>query len=1274
MSVEKHKTILLVDDEAIIAMSEKMALEKYGYKVITTLSGEEAVAMVEKSPAIDLILMDINLGAGMDGTEAAAIILNERDIPIVFLSSHMEPEIVAKTEKITSYGYVVKDSSITVLDASIKMAFKLFASIKNEREKESQREAAFAALQVSLEKYRVLFESFPLGITISDKSGKIIEGNKQSEQLLGISRDVLTQRRIDSKEWRIIRKDGTPMPADEYASARALKENRLIKNVEMGIVKDKGEVTWINVTATPIPLEDYGVAITYSDITERMRTEEALRNSENKFSKAFRASPDVLVISRLADGLIIEANDSWDHLFGYSREEVIGRKSIELELFANPEDRQNAVAQLKEQNFVRDFEVEIKRKSGEVRQVTLSAETIEIDSEPYILTIIHDITERKQAEEVLRISEKRYRTLFDTIDEGFCIIEMIYDADGKAVDYRFIEINPAFEKHTGLQQALGKTIRQMVPNHDAHWFEIYVEVARTGEAIRFEQPANAMQRYYSVYAFPIDGDGRRKVGILFNDITARKRWEEALRESEERFRTLYENSTVGLYRTTPDGRILLANPTLIEMLGYLSFDELAPRDLEKNGFEPSYPRRQFIEMIEKHGEVKGLESAWTRKDGTIIHVRESARATRDAQGKTLYYDGTVEDISTRKRVEETLRESETRYRELFENISSGVAVYEAVGNGEDFIFKDFNRAGERLNGAHKEDVIGKSITQVRPGIEKFGLLEVLRRVYATGIPEYYPNKFYQDDRMQGWYDNFVYRIPSGEIVAVFDNINERKRTESQREAALEALRESEDRYRDLVENSQDLICTHDLEGRILSINETAVRLTGYPLKELLGMNMADLLVPGVRHLFKAYLAEIQAKGWSRGTMRIQTASGELRYWEYYNTLRTRDVTVPVVRALGHDITERERAEKIQHIQYVIANAMIKAETLASLLETVRNELSSLLDTTNFLLALYDEASGMLSAPFERDEKDAIPQWPAEKSLAGLVIKQKRSLLLSGEEIRQLDEAGTSEQIDSNAKAWLGVPLQINEKVLGVIVVQSYDKAVAYDQNGVSLLEIIANQLSAYIERKQAEEEIKRQLSEKEILLKEVHHRIKNNIAAVESLLFLHSQSTANPEALSVLQDAIGRVDSMRILYDKLLLSEDYKDISVKNYLDDLIDTIVTLFPDKAKIKIEKRIADFNLDPRRLFPLGIIINELLTNKMKYAFIDKKAGAIKIFLTHADDHVSLSIQDNGRGLPDGFDIDKEKGFGLMLVKMLCQQLGGSFSMEKHKGTRCTVEFSI
>ena len=146
----------------------------------------------------------------------------------------------------------------------------------------TERKRAEEALHVSLEKYRVLFESFPLGITITDKSGKIMEVNRQSERLLGITRDAHTQRSIDSKDWQIIRKDGTSMPVDEFASTRALQENRLIENVEMGIVKDKGKITWINVTAAPIPLEDYGVAIVYSDLTDRRLAEERLRRTQEQ--------------------------------------------------------------------------------------------------------------------------------------------------------------------------------------------------------------------------------------------------------------------------------------------------------------------------------------------------------------------------------------------------------------------------------------------------------------------------------------------------------------------------------------------------------------------------------------------------------------------------------------------------------------------------------------------------------------------------------------------------------------------------------------------------------------------------------------------------------------------------------------------------------------------------------------------------------------------------------------------------------------------------------
>jgi PAS domain S-box-containing protein len=142
--------------------------------------------------------------------------------------------------------------------------------------------------------------------------------------------------------------------------------------------------------------------------------------------------------------------------------------------------------------------------------------------------------------------------------------------------------------------------------------------------------------------------------LAYEQVVERNQAEEVLKESEERFRTLFENSTIGIYRTTPDGQILLANPTLIKLLGYSSFKELAGRNLEKDGFEPSYERTHFMDIMKREGEVKGLESAWTRMDGTKLFISESARAINDKEGKIIYYDGIIEDITLRKKAEQEL--------------------------------------------------------------------------------------------------------------------------------------------------------------------------------------------------------------------------------------------------------------------------------------------------------------------------------------------------------------------------------------------------------------------------------------------------------------------------------------------------------------------------------------------------------------------------------------------------------------------------------------------
>ncbi|MBN1500954.1 MAG: PAS domain S-box protein [Spirochaetes bacterium] len=212
------------------------------------------------------------------------------------------------------------------------------------------------------------------------------------------------------------------------------------------------------------------------------------------------------------------------------------------------------------------------------------------------------------------------------------------------------------------------------------------------------------------------------------------------------------------------------------------------------------------------------------------------------------------------------------------------------------------------------------------------------------------------------------------------------------------------------------------------------------------------------------------------------------------------------------------------------------------------------------------------------------------------------------------------------------------------------------------------------ERKQAEEEIKKQLAEKEVFLREVHHRMKNNIANIESFLRLQSNSTVIPEVKASLQDAISRVQGMRIFYDKLLISRDTSEISILIYIKDLLDSIVSLFIVQNEIIVEKEISDFNISSKHAITIGIILNELLTNAFKYAFKDRDNGTIFISIKNIDKNIIMTVKDNGIGFNEKFIDDNSHGFGLAIVKMLVEQLNGTYDIKAEKGTEIVIKFSL
>jgi len=217
-------------------------------------------------------------------------------------------------------------------------------------------------------------------------------------------------------------------------------------------------------------------------------------------------------------------------------------------------------------------------------------------------------------------------------------------------------------------------------------------------------------------------------------------------------------------------------------------------------------------------------------------------------------------------------------------------------------------------------------------------------------------------------------------------------------------------------------------------------------------------------------------------------------------------------------------------------------------------------------------------------------------------------------------------------------------------------------------------INLYQELHKASSEIKTLLAEKEIILKEVHHRIKNNMNTVKGLLFLHAEALTNSSAVAALHDAKSRVESMMVLYDKLYLSKNFQELSIKEYLPALVNQIIDNFPDRKKVMIENHIDDFSIKAGTLFTLGIMLNELLTNIMKYAFTGRDSGVITISALHDGNHVLISIADNGTGMPESISFENSTGFGMQLVGMLTQQIGGSIKIERVNGTKFLLEFDV
>jgi PAS domain S-box-containing protein len=381
MNCIEKKTVLLVEDQFLISMAEKMALERYGYSVLTAISGEAAVELVKGNTSVDLILMDINLGMGIDGTETAETILKLRDIPILFLSSHTEPGIVEMTEKITSYGYVVKNSGITILDASIKMAFKLFDA--NEKTKSVNYK-----LEATLDAFPDLLFEVGLDGRFYDYHSPLAEP-------------------ATSPEMDFV---GKKIPEVLPPSEAGIVMSAILEAHETGISIGKQYETsgpegkrWYEISVSrkvSAPIEPHFI-VTIRDISKHRLTEEALAASENRYHRLFETAKDGILILDAETGKIVDVNPFLVEMLGYSKTQFIEKTIWEIGVFKDVVANKENFFELQQKEYVRYDNLPLETANGGIVEVEFISNVYLVENKKVIQCNIRNITDRKIAEELI---------------------------------------------------------------------------------------------------------------------------------------------------------------------------------------------------------------------------------------------------------------------------------------------------------------------------------------------------------------------------------------------------------------------------------------------------------------------------------------------------------------------------------------------------------------------------------------------------------------------------------------------------------------------------------------------------------------------------------------------------------------------------------------------------------------------------------------------------------------------------------------------------------
>ncbi|HPD06952.1 MAG TPA: PAS domain S-box protein [Candidatus Bipolaricaulis sp.] len=703
-----------------------------------------------------------------------------------------------------------------------------------------------------------------------------------------------------------------------------------------------------------------------TDVTAQARMEERVREERVWSETIIRNAPGIIIGLDL-DARIVIFNRFAEELTGYAAPEVVGKDWFTT--FLPPEIREEMRAVWNEvvaQELVHHrHENAILTKTGEERVISWRNTVVKKNGEfRMVLAIGEDVTERKR-DEAKRAQLIQRLTVLHRVSQE--IARSARDPEGiyAAIHRAVAELMPAeafaISLRTGEDEAEAVYLvdkggryppERMPPGEGLTWHVLStgkpVVLSDVTAGVPFERRRfGSKESVRSILAVPLR-IGERTVGMLATQSYAPAVYSEEdlrilemlaahaaaalenarlladLRESEGKFRSMFENTVLGFYRTTPEGRIVMANPTLVRMLGYDSFAELAQRDLTAEGYEPGYVRREFQERLEREGEVRGLERAWVRKDGSTLFVRESARLVRDETGQPLYYDGTVEDVTELVAARQA-REQQDRLLAIAGQMANLGGWYVDLATGRVLWSDEVAAIHEMPPGIYPS--VEERISFYAPE-HQAKIRELFTACATEGIPYDVELQIITSSGRRVWVRTIgePVRDAAGKIVGVrgaLQDITDRKQAE-------DTLRESERRYRELVEDISDVVIAVNVDGIVTYISPASRALSGYSPDEIVGQPFARFIHPDdLPGLLSAFQETLSGRKPAPFEHRVITKSGDPIWARTLTKPFFRDGQPAGVRGVMSDISARKRAEaelaesyaRIQHLFDAIVDAL-----------------------------------------------------------------------------------------------------------------------------------------------------------------------------------------------------------------------------------------------------------------------------------------------------------------------------------------------------------------